>query len=68
MAVLIAFHQMSTTTDPSLLYTVAYLGFYFGGVQNFFWKSGGTCVAKPRVFMGGSGACSPEKIFKNGAF
>ena len=24
-------------------------------------------MAKPRVCKGGSGACSPEKIFKNGA-
>ena len=50
MAVLIAFHQMSTrsTTDPSLLYTVAYIGFYFGGVQNFSGKVG--VLAKPRVF------------------
>ena len=37
-----------------------------GGVQNIFvkvrvfaWR-----VAKPRVCLGGSGACSPEKIFK----
>ena len=38
-------------------YPVAYLGFHFGGGSNFFWKSGGICmarsamqrVAKPRV-------------------
>ena len=55
---------------------VAYLGFYFGGEgSKFFWKSGGICMAqsamqrvtKPHVCWGGSGACSPEKIYKNGA-
>ena len=47
-----------------------------GGGSNFFWKSGGICMhgAKRHAargeatrLLGGSGACSPEKIFKNGA-
>ena len=47
----------------------------FWGGSKFIWKSGGIGmalramqrVAKPRVCLGGSGVCSPEKIFKNGA-
>ena len=46
-----------------LSHPVAYLGFHFGGGgSNFFWKSGGLLEG-----FGPSGACSPEKIFKNSA-
>ena len=46
---------------------VSRISFRGGGGSKFFWKSGSICMAKPRVCEGGSGACSPEKIFKNGA-
>ena len=40
----------------------------FRGGSNFFWKSGGIAArGKATPLLGGSGACSPEKIFKNGA-
>ena len=56
--------------------TVAYLGFYFvGGFKMFLEKWGYLHGAKRHVargeatrLLGGFGACSPEKIFKNGAF
>ena len=35
-----------------------------------FWKCGGICMARGDLsyaFFRGVGACSPEKIFKNGA-
>ena len=40
-----------------------------GGGFKFFLENLGYMqrVALPRVCYGGSGACSPEKIFKNGA-
>ena len=45
---------------------VAYLGFHFGGGRGFkiFLEKWGY---KHGAKLGGSGACSPEKIFKNGA-
>ena len=46
---------------------VSRISFRGGGGSKFFWKSGVICMAKPRVCWGGSGACSPEKIYKNGA-
>ena len=42
---------------------VSRISFRGGGGSKFFWKVG----VKPRVCYGGSGACSPEKIIKNGA-
>ena len=51
-------------------YTVAYLGFHFGGggVQIFSGKVGVFALHGAVAFVrGGSGACSPEKFFKNGA-
>ena len=47
------------------LHSVAYLGLHFGGFKFFlekWWHLHGASFA-----MGGSGACSPEKTFKNGA-
>ena len=42
-----------------------------GGGFKIFWKSGGICMARGDLSyaftIGGLGACSPEKIFKNGA-
>ena len=55
---------------------MTYLGFHFGGgggVQNIFGKVGAfawgeaPCKAFATRLLGGFGACSPEKFFKNGA-
>ena len=54
-------------TTPSGVSRISFRG---GGGSKFFLKNGGICIAlraKPRVCLGGSGAGSPEKIFKNGA-
>ena len=47
--------------------SVAYLGFHFGGVQNIFVKVGVFAWRRVARLLGGSGACSPKKIFKKGA-
>ena len=57
--------------------SVAYLGFHFGGGFKFFlekwgylhaWREAACSAWQSHAFArGGSGACSPEKIFKNGA-
>ena len=39
-----------------------------GGGVKIFWKSGGICMARGDLsYAFTRGACSPEKIFKNGA-
>ena len=57
--------------------TVAYIGFQFGGgggLNKINWKSGSISRHAARgdlsyafTSLGGLGACSPEKVFKNGA-
>ena len=66
-------HSINILLTNSL--TVAYLGFHFGwGFKIFLEKWGYWHGAKRHAargeatrLLGGSGACSPEKILKNGA-
>ena len=55
--------------DTNLVYmcTVAYLGFHFGGGFIIFLEKWGYLHGEAMRLVGGSGACSTEKIFKNGA-
>ena len=48
----------------NLLYSVAYLGFHFGGGSKFFWKSGGICMVLRHALARGFGGMLPRENFK----
>ena len=60
---------MDLESEINFKQAVAYLGFYFGGGGGFkiFLEKWGYLHGEATRLLGGSGACSPEKIFKNGA-
>ena len=57
---------MDTAFQLYLNSGVSRISFRGGGFKIFLESEDATCPASTRL-LGGSGACSPEKIFKNGA-